>query len=569
MTHGKIVRLIFGHLHPINFAFDSLTSKCCIWVILSTEVTLTPLKASSRILFTTLFAPLVCFVTNGLYAQTPPAPPDDVATQALKFTALYGAIEQHYMNPVDPDHAIFDGGVRGMLSSLDPFCAFLDRDQFEMLKQQARGESVGFGSILYVSVGKVLILQTTQGSPSFRAGLAPGDEIVAINGQRLARLDLQSLIDLLKRSRSQPASLSVMRPGQLVPEDLHLLPAEVALPSVDKAFLWAPAVAYVHIASFEGKTPQEVSTALEKMDAPHLKGLILDLRDNHGGIVDSAAAVASLFLKQGEVVLTTRGRKMPEQVYRVSATPKHYDLPIVTLVNGESASAAEVLAAALQEHDRAVVAGLPTFGKGVVQSVEELGEQTGLAITAGQYFTPSGRSIQKPLAGTALTFASLARSASSPQKTAGTPANTDSADPVATAFHTDDGRPVTAGGGVTPDITIAGHSDDPWLTFVIQRGLVTSYAESYLTTHNKLAEPFDIPPEMLEDFKATLENNGVRVPGEYWSKDQEALRLRLKVEFTNLVFGLDRGDELATKSDPQAQQAASLFPRIESILKKH
>ena len=101
-----------------------------------------------------------------------------------------------------------------------------------------------------------------------------------------------------------------MRPGQLVPEDLHLLPAEVALPSVDKAFLWAPAVAYVHIASFEGKTPQEVSTALEKMDAPHLKGLILDLRDNHGGIVDSAAAVASLFLKQGEVVLTTRGRKM-------------------------------------------------------------------------------------------------------------------------------------------------------------------------------------------------------------------------------------------------------------------
>ena len=114
-----------------------------------------------------LFAP-------GLYPQTSSAPPDDVAAQALKFTALYGAIEQHYVDPVDADHAIFDGGIRGMLSALDPFCAFLDRDQFELMKQQARGESIGFGSILYVSVGKVLILQTAQGSPSFRAGLAPG-----------------------------------------------------------------------------------------------------------------------------------------------------------------------------------------------------------------------------------------------------------------------------------------------------------------------------------------------------------------------------------------------------------
>jgi carboxyl-terminal processing protease len=182
-------------------------------------------------------------------------------------------------------------------------------------------------------------LQTTQGSPSFRAGLGPGDEIVAINGERVARLDLQSLIDLLKSSRSKPVILGVIHPGRLVPEDFSLRPAEVDLPSVDKAFLWSPGIAYVHIASFEGKTPLEVATALDGMDAPHLKGLFLDLRDNHGGIVDSAATVASLFLKQGDVVLTTRGRKMPEQVYHVPSMPKHYDFPIVTLVNGDSASA--------------------------------------------------------------------------------------------------------------------------------------------------------------------------------------------------------------------------------------
>ena len=540
-----------------------------IWVILKREDIPTPLKVPAPILRPTLLAALLFLVAPGLYPQTSSAPSDDVTAQAMKFTAIYGALEQHYVEPVDPDHAIFDGGIRGMLSALDPFCAFLDRDQFELMKQQARGESIGFGSILYVSVRKVLILQTAQGSPSFRAGLAPGDEIVAINGERVDRLDFQSLIDLLKSSRSRPVRLGVIHPGRLVPEDFNLRPAEVAVPSVDKAFPWSPGIAYLHIASFEEKTPEEVATALDGMDAPHLKGLLLDLRDNHGGIVDSAAAVASLFLKPDALVLTTRGRTMPEKAYHAPPMPRHYDLPIVTLVNGDTASAAEVLAAALQEHDRAVIAGLPTYGKGVVQSVMELSEQTGLALTAGQYFTPSGRSIQRPLAGTSLTFASLSPSAVPKEKAAKTTPSADPAGGSAARFHTDDGRPVAAGGGITPDVTIAGRADDPWFAFVSQRGYMTSYAEAYLTTHGKLAEPFEVSPEMLEDFKATLERNGVRVPDEYWSKDQDLLKLQLKVELTSLAYGLERGDELQTKGDPQVREAAGLFPRVGQILKGH
>jgi carboxyl-terminal processing protease len=543
------------------------TGRFRIWVILVKEDIRKPLKVPALILRIAVLAALLAPIAPGLYSQTAP-PPDDVAAQAVKFSALYGAIEQNYVDPVDSDHAIFDGGIRGMLSALDPFCAFLDRDQFELMKEQARGESIGFGSILYVSVGKVLILQTAQGSPSFRAGLAPGDEIVAINGQRIDRLDFQSLIDLLKSSRSRPVRLGVVHPGRLVPADFNLRPAEVALPSVDNAFLWSPGIAYVHISSFEGKTPEEVATALDGMDAPHLKGLLLDLRNNHGGIVESAAAVASLFLKRDALVLTTRGRAMKESVYRVPQMPRRYDCPVVVLVNGDTASAAEVLAAALQEHDRAVIAGLPTYGKGVIQNVMELPEQTGLALTAGQYFTPSGRSIQRPLAGTALTFASLSPSAMSKEGEAKT-AGTDSAGSVASTFQTDDGRPVSIGGGITPDVAIAGHTDDPWLAFVTQRGYMTSYAESYLSTQGKLAEPFEVSLEMLEDFKTTLENNGVRVPDEYWSHDQEVLQQRIKVEITSLVYGLTRGEEVATRVDPQVQQAAGLFPRVAAILKKH
>jgi carboxyl-terminal processing protease len=499
------------------------------------------------------------------YPQTSPSSPDAVAEQALKFTAAYNAIEQRYQEPVDADHAIFDGGIRGMLSALDPFCAFLDRDQFELLQQQARGESVGFGSILHVSLRKVVILQTAQGSPSSRAGLAPGDEIVAVNGERVDRLDFQSLIDLLKSARSHPVHLEVLHPGSLVPEDFNLRPAEVALPSVDMAFPWAPGIAYVHIASFEGKTPEEVAAALDKMDPSHLKGLLLDLRDNHGGIVESAVAVASLFLKEGQVVLSTRGRSMPEKVFRAEQMPRHYDLPMVTLVNADTASAAEVLAAALQEHDRALIAGVPTFGKGVIQSVMELSEQTGLALTSGQYFTPSGRSIQRPLPGTALTFASLSPSAE-PQAKQDTP-GASPATHSQSHFHTDDGRPVTVGGGVTPDVTLDWHPDDPWLSFITQRGYLTFYAEAYLASHDKPAEPFEVSSETLEDFKENLLRSGVRVPDEYWPKDQAVLKLRLKVEIINLIHGLDQGNEVQIKGDPQVQQGSGLFPSIPSILK--
>ena len=523
------------------------------------------MKLAVPIVRATFLAAMVSLAAAPIFPQASPTPADDVAAQARKFSALLAAIQEYYVEPVNPDHLIFDGGIRGMLSTLDPFCAFLDRDQFELLKQQARGEGRGFGSILYVTPGKVMILQTAEGSPSARAGLGPGDEIVEINGQRVDRLEFPELIELLQRSRSHPVRLGVIHPGRLVPQDFDLNPAEVALPSVDKAFLWAPGIAYIHVNSFELKTPQEVDEALIRQDAAHLRGLLLDLRDNHGGIVDAAAGVASLFLKPHQLILTTRGRNLPPKTYLSVEMPHHYDLPIVVLVNGETASASEVLAAALQEHDRAIVAGEPTYGKGVVQSVLELSEQTGLALTAGQYFTPSGRSIQRPMAGTALTFATLDPSAD-PPKADKTVTGAEVAPPAIPTFHTDDGRPVMAGGGINPDVVIRKNSLDPWLTFILQRGYLTSYAEQYMSTHGKIDEAFQPPAEMLEDFKFGLERDGVRVPEPYWLTDQDYLKLHLKVELTNLVFGLERGNELETKGDPQVQQAATLFPQISKIL---
>jgi carboxyl-terminal processing protease len=476
---------------------------------------------------------------------------DDITVESLKFTEAYSAIQQNFAEAVDPDRTVLDGGIRGMLSALDPFCAFFDREQFELLKQQTRGEALGFGSILYVTPGKILVLQTAQGSPSWRAGLGPGDEVVEINGTRVNRVGFQSLVELLRRSRSHPVRLGVIHPGKFVSQDYDLKPAEVALPSVDKAFLLLPGIGYLHLSGFEQKTPQEVLDALVQLASPPLEGLVLDLRDNHGGVVDAAIAVAGLFLKPDTLVMTARGRSSAERAYRTTPASKQFDLPMILLVNGDTASAAEVLVAALQDHDRAVIAGEPTYGKGVVQSVTPLSEDTGLALTTAQYFTPSGRSLQRPLPGTAL---------AAPGR---------ELDPAANSSHfsTDAGRPLAPGGGITPDVEIPSRKLDPWLAFLNQTGTFTNFASEYLALHGRANRSLEPDAAMLEDFKEFLGRGGVRTPEEYWDKDQDYLRLRIKAELLNLVSGLSTGEEVETKGDPQVQKAASLFSQIPKILK--
>ena len=478
-------------------------------------------------------------------------PSDEVTVESLKFTQAYGAIQKNFAEPVDPDGALLDGGIRGMLSALDPFCSFFDKEQFELLKQQTRGEALGFGSILYVTPGKILVLQTAQGSPSWRAGLGPGDEIVEINGTRVSQVDFESLVELLRRSRSHPVRLGVIHPGRYVSQDYDLKPAEVALPSVDRSFLLSPGIGYVHLSGFDQKTPQEVLDAVGNLSTPPLQGLVFDLRDNHGGVVDAAIGVASLFMKPDVLVMTMRGRASPEKAYRTTAAAKHFDVPIIVLVNGDTASAAEVLAAALQEHDRAVIAGGPTYGKGVVQSVTPLSEDTGLALTTAQYFTPSGRSLQRPLPGTAL---------ASPGK---------ELDPASTSSHfaTDDGRPLSPGGGISPDIEVPPRKLDPWVTFLNQSGEFTDYASEYLTLHGRANRTFEPDDAMLSDFKDHLTRRGIRTPAEFWESDQDYLKLRIKVELLNLVYGLSSGEEAETKGDPEVRSAAGLFARMPEILK--
>lgn len=496
---------------------------------------------------------MLAIAASASYAQSPP-PDDSVAEQSGKFARVYALVEKNSSEPVDPDQAILEAGVRSMLSTLDPFSAFFNTAQFEQFQQQMRGRTVGFGTILYVTAGKAVVLQAAERSPAARAGLGPGDDIVEINGERVARMDFQTLISTLQRARSHPVDLGVVHPGKVTPANIKLNPAQVATPSVDIAFLLHPGTAYVHISSFEAKTPQEVLDALNSLGGADLKGLVLDLRGNHGGAVEAAVDVVSLFIPPGARVLTVKGRSEAEKLMSTVPAPSSFTFPVVVLVNGETASAAEIAAAALEEHDRAVIAGSPTYGKGLVQSVVPLSEKTGLALISAQYFTPSGRSIQRPLPGTAL---------ADPQQ-----AGLTSRDPQSSlVFHTDNGRPLAAGGGITPDVEIASASLDPWLQFLDQRGILTTFASDYITRHPRITKSFEPDDSTLEDFREFLRRGSILSPDEYWDQDKDYLKLHIKAEAFNLVFGLKVGNEVQVAGDPQVKKAAALLSETAEILK--
>jgi carboxyl-terminal processing protease len=506
---------------------------------------------SSRSLKPVALAALAALAFGATALTQDAVPSDDVTQKSLVFAGVYSLIEKNYVDPVNPDAAILEGGIRGMLATLDPFSAFFNPDQFATLKQQAQGRAVGFGTVLYVTPGKIVVLESAEKSPAWRAGLGPGDEIVEVNGQRIDRLDFRSLVELLQRARSRPVALGIVHPGKLLPVMVKLNPAEVALPTVDTAFLLRPGIAYLHLSSFEAKTPEETYDAITRLGGANLKGLLLDLRGNHGGIVDAAVGTVSLFMPPGLTVLTMKGRAQPAKTDSTVQTPGLFTMPLVVLVNGETASAAEIAAAALEEHDRALIAGSPTFGKGLVQQVMPLDEKMGLALITAQYFTPSGRSIQRPLPGTA-----LADTQPAPGSAQNSP-----------HFRTDNGRPLEAGGAITPDVEISAPALDPWAQFLDQRGVFATFASDYLTRHGRVSQSFEPDGDTLDDFRDYLQNHDIRAPGEYWDQDAGYLKLRIKTEIFNLVFGLAAGNEVQTRGDVQVEKAVALLPQVPELLR--
>ena len=476
-------------------------------------------------------------------------PKDDDARQMKKFIDAYRILEQNTADPFDVDQAFYQGAIPGLLRHLDPHSVFFDPGQFEQLQQMQSSTQKGFGTVVSVLPGRVVVLHVMPGTPSEKSGMTAGDEILSVNNYRLDRLDADQIVEVLGQSKQKAAELVVKRPGNARLIDLTLTPASIKTQSVERIFELQPGIGYIKVSSFEEKTALEIHDAIEKLGGRDLKGLVIDLRENPGGLMTAALATASFFLQPGQVILSAKGRNVPETIEKVPAENKPYTFPLAIIVNGKTASASEIVSGALQDHDRATIVGEPSFGKGLVQSVYPLAEQTGLALTTALYYIPSGRSIQKTFASQrafgAEDFA-LGATATHPNER--------------TDFKTDSGRPVPGGGGIVPDVLVSPESMSRLQQVMEASGSFTSFAGEYLRDH-KIEEGWELPPQAIDQFQAWLSEHRIQPSLKEWTETRQFVESRLKTEIYDFAFGVAKGDEIAAKSDPQIQKA------LEAVLK--
>ena len=466
---------------------------------------------------------------------------DQLDKQLKTFIDAFAIVEANAADPISSEKAFYSGALPGLLKTLDPHSVFFDPGQFDQLKKMESSTQKGFGSIVSLVPGRVVVLQTLPGTPSAKSGLMPGDEIMAINNYVIGRLDIDQLTELLSESRQHPAQLDVMRPGSGRIMRLILTPEDMQTSSVERNFFIGPGIGYLHVTSFDENTGKDIKAAIEKLGGDKLSGLVLDLRGNPGGVVTAALETASLFLQPSQRVFTIRGRNVPEKAELVPESAHPYPCKVVVLVNEKTASASEIVSGALQDHDRAAIVGEVSYGKGLVQSVYPLSEGAGLALTTALYYTPSGRSIQKPLD---VKQFELGATTAHPN--------------AKSEFHTDKGRTVTGGGGIRPDFVVTPEPLSRLRAALMASGSFTSFATQYLRGH-KVDQDFEVEPSLIDEFVAFAANLGIQPGPAEWASQGAFLRNHIKTEIFNQAFGVERGDQVELERDPLVLKALEIL----------
>jgi carboxyl-terminal processing protease len=466
-----------------------------------------------------------------LFFLAAPKSTADLDSSLKRFTEVLATVQREAADPINTEGAIYQGAIPGMLKRLDPHSIFFDPQQYDQLKEMERSERKGFGTVVSILPGRVIVLQAMEGTPSAKAGLQPGDEIVAVNNIALARLQFEQIVGFLSEARQHQAQLIVRRPNNARLMQFVLDPALVDSPSVDRAFLLQPDLGYVRVTSFDPQTAKQLKEAIESIGGVKLKGLVLDLRDNGGGVVQAALQAASYFLKPGQRLLSVKGRSIQGQDVDAPADSAIYQFPLAVLVNSKTASASEILTGALQDHDRATILGETSFGKGLVQNVFTLSGNTAIALTTAFYYTPSGRSIQKPL-----------------------PSGQLEVEKQKEEFHTDSGRMVTGGGGIQPDIHVEPELVNRLRMALDASGSFTSFATSFIQKH-QITGSFQVSAADLEDFEVFASERGIQPSVGEWVKERAWVQSRLKQEIFNQALGVAKGDEVEAQRDPLVQAA--------------
>src|SRR5437016_3902693 len=504
-------------------------------------------RSSRRSLFSILLVIILCGFLGVSFSQrsnSAPAADTDVRDNLRQFSEVYDLVEQNYAEPVNADKAIYNGAIPGMLHVLDPHSNFFDPKAYALLREDQRGKYYGVGMTVGPRNNKVIVIAPFVGTPAYRAGIRPGDIIVAVDGKPTDNMSTGDVADLLKGPKGTTVHISIQREGSDKPLEFAVVRDEIPRYSVDLHFLIRPGVGYMHVAQFNETTEHEVGQALDEMG--DLKGLILDLRQNPGGLLSEGVGVADKFLSKGALIVSHHGRSSPEKRYTATHGNGGKEYPLVVLVNRGTASAAEIVAGAIQDHDRGLVVGEITFGKGLVQTVYPLSNDTGLALRTAKYYAPSGRLIQRDYSNVSLYDYYYHREG---EENNGHEIKL-----------TDSGRTVYGGGGISPDVKIAAVKSNRFQVSLLQHYAFFNFAKHYVITHHP-TNKFEVDDVVLQDFRKFLDEEKIPYTESDLVENNDWIRSSIRSEIFVDAFGQEEGLKVRAESDPQVIKALDLLPQ--------
>ncbi len=523
-----------------------------------------PSRARRTAVSLTAFA-LTCAIAGGLVnsrVNAQAASDESTLRDSLhQFTDVYSIVEQNYADPLNTetvDKVIYDGAIPSMLHVLDPHSNFYDPKAYAQMREDQRGHYYGVGMHIQSQPDKagvvhVMVIDTFEDSPAHKAGIRPGDVLVSIDGKPTDGMDSAAVANVLKGPKGTHASVAVKREGHDAPITFDVVRDDIPRPSVDLAYMIRPGIGYIHVTQFMETTSHEVGDALAKF-GPDAKGLLIDLRGNPGGLLNEAVAMSDKFLKRGDIVVSQKGRAFPDQVYRANhgeGGERH--IPIVVLVNRGTASAAEIVSGALQDHDRALIVGETTFGKGLVQTVFQIADNTGLALTTYHYYTPSGRLIQRDYNGVSLYDYYYVRNDAKPADKSNLEVKL-----------TDSGRTVYGGGGITPDEKIDQPRSNPFEINLLQHTAFFNFTKHYLA-HRDIPKEFQVDDAVLNDFKGFLRTEKIDYTDADFTANLDWIKANIKGDLFTSEFGATEGLHARTDSDPQIAKALTFMPEAQAL----